>query len=145
MRRRKCLVQIHVNDIELHITRPNFSENSVQISAVVIQQPASIVNKIGNLLDTAFEHSQSRRIRQHDAGRFRTNRRFECIEVDIAFRSCRHFPDNASAHCRCGRIGSVRRVGTDDFDALMIAARFMVRLDHRNTSELALSTCHWRQ
>ena len=58
MRRRKGLVQIHMDDIEIHIAGSHLAENGVQIGTVVIKQAAGIVNLVGNILDMAFENAE---------------------------------------------------------------------------------------
>ena len=57
MGRREGLVQVHVQDIEAHVTRFHLAENRIQIGAVVIQQAAGIVNGCRDLLDASVEHA----------------------------------------------------------------------------------------
>ena len=58
MWRRKGLMQIHVNDIKIHITRAYLAENRVEIGTVVIQQTTCVVNHIGDVFDVTLKHAE---------------------------------------------------------------------------------------
>ena len=66
MWRRKRLVQIHVNNIETHVARPDLAEDRIEICAVVIQQAAGIVNQLAHFQNLLFKYTQRRGIGQHD-------------------------------------------------------------------------------
>ncbi len=59
VRRRKGLVQVHVDDIEALVPRPYLAEDRVQIRAVVIQQPACGVNDACDFFDARRSNTPS--------------------------------------------------------------------------------------
>ena len=85
------------------------------------------------------------RIGQHDAGGLRAEHGLQRFDIDVAVGIGRDLAHGATAHHRRRRIGAVRRVGHDDFVALQVAARFVVRHDHGHAGELALRAGHRRQ
>ena len=141
----KGLVQVHVDDIETHVTRTDFAENCVQVGAVVIQQAARLVHHGRDLFDTTLKHPECRWVCEHDARRLRPDCRFERFEIDVAIGTCRHFFDDAAAHCCSRRVGTVCRIRADNFVTLMIIARIVIRLDHRHPGKLALCSGHRRK
>ena len=145
MGRRKRLVEVHVDDVEIHIAGPHLAKNGVQVRSVVIQQAACIVDHVGDDLDMALKHAQRRRIGQHDARRLRPKDGLECLHVDIAVRERRDFLHYAAAHRRGRRIRAVCRIRTDDLGSLCIAASIMKRFYHCHAGEFALCTRHRRQ
>ena len=76
---------------------------------------------------------------------FGPTRLLQRIEIDVAVRQRRNFDDGAAAHRRGRRIRAVRRIGHDDLGALQIAARAVIRANHRDAGELALRAGHRRQ
>jgi len=48
-------MQIHVDHIETHVAGFDLAENRIQIRAVVIQQPARIMNDFLDVLNLGFE------------------------------------------------------------------------------------------
>ncbi len=145
MRRRKRLVQVHVDHVEAHVARPHLAQNGVEIRAVVVQQTARIADDVVDLDDVALEHAQRRRIRQHDARRLLADLGLERFDIDIAVRAGRDFLGDAAQHRRRGRVGAVRRIRHDDFIALMVFARLVIRHYHREAGELSLGARHRRE
>ena len=145
MRRGKRLVQVHVDDVEAHVTRTHLAENGVEIGAVVVQQPARVVHDLRHFLDATLEHAAGGRIGEHDAGGIRTHRRLQRFDVDVAIVVDRDFPDHATAHGGGGGVGAVRGDRHDDFVAREIAARAVVGADHGDAGEFAVRAGHGRQ
>ncbi len=145
MRRREGLVQVHVDDIEAHVTRPHLAENRVEVGAVVIQQAAGRVHDACHFLDTPLEHAEGRRVGQHDAGRLRADHRAQCFDIDVAIFTDGDLPYDTAAHRRGRRIGAVSRFRHDDLVAREIAACTVIGADHRDTRELALRAGHRRE
>ena len=114
VRSRKGFVQVHVDDIEAHVSRAHLAEDRIEVGAVVIQQAAGVIDDSLDLGDLAFEHAERRRISQHDARGFWANSRFQRLDIDITLTVGRQFPDRAAAHDGRGRIGAVRRVRNDE-------------------------------
>ncbi len=145
MRRGKGLVQVHVDDVEAHVTRTHLAENGVEIRAVVIQQPARVVHDLRHLLDAALEHAAGGRIGEHDAGGIGTDRGLQRFDIDVAIVIDRDFPDHAAAHGGGGGIGAVCGDRHDDFVARQIAARAVVGANHGDAGEFAVRAGHGRQ
>ena len=116
-------MQIHMHDVKAHIARQGLAENGIEIGTVVVEQTAGLVHDRGNLRNLPFEHTESGRVGEHDAGRLRPNARTQPVQIDIAVRTCRYFHDIATAHSGRSRIGAMRRIGNDDLGAFMIATR----------------------
>ena len=68
MGRRKSLVQIQVHEIYAEIARAHFSDQSVHVGAVHVQQTAFSVKNVGDLVDLLLEDSQRVWVRQHQRG-----------------------------------------------------------------------------
>ena len=85
------LVQVHVDDVEIHVARADLAENRVQVGAVVIQQPARVVHHVGDACDVTFEDTERRRVGQHNARRLRSQHSLQRIHVDVAVGSGRNF------------------------------------------------------
>ena len=145
MRRGEGLVQVHVDDVEAHVTRTHLAENGVEVGAVVVQQAARVVDDLRHFLDAPLEHAAGGRIGEHDAGGIRTHRRLQRLDVDVAFVVDGNFLDHAAAHGGGGGIGAVRRDRHDDFVAREIAARAVIGADHRDAGEFAVRAGHGRQ
>ena len=145
MRRRKRLVQVQVNDVKTHVTRPDFAENSVQVGAVVVKQSTRIMHELLDFHDPALKYTERGGIGQHDAGRPGPERFFQCLDIDVAIFTRRHFTYDAAAHrCRCG-ICAVRRIRDDDFVSFMVTVRDMIGANHRHTRKFSLRPGHRRQ
>ena len=135
-------MQIHVDDIETHVTRTNLAEDRVEVGAIVVEQAASAVHQLRNLFDLALEHSERRRISEHDTRRVGSHGLRERIEIDVALSVNRDFFDDAAAHRCRGGIRTVRGLGHDDLVARQITACAMVGADHRNAREFTMRTGH---
>src|SRR5699024_1272273 len=99
MRRRKRLVQIHMDNIETHIPRTNLAKNGIKVGAVVIQQATGSMHNVRDLLNIALEYTQRGGIGEHDAGGLRPNRLSQCVHIDVtittggdlAYRTTTHY------------------------------------------------------
>ena len=144
MRRRKRLVQVHVNDIEVHITRSNLAQNGVQVGTVVVQQATGLMHHIGDVLDVTFEHAQRRWVGQHDARGLRTEDCLQLVHIDVAVRASPNLLDHTATHRCRRRIGTMCSIGNDNLVAFRVATRFVVGLDHRHARQFALCAGHRR-
>ena len=70
---------------------------------------------------------------------------FQRLDVDVAFVVVGNFPHHAAAHGGGGGVRAVRRVGHDDLVAREIAARAVIRADHRHAGEFAVRAGHGRE
>ena len=115
-------MQIHVDHVETHVAGAHLAENGVEIGAVVVQQTTGVVNDARDLLDAPLEHTERRRVGQHDARGLRAHRRAQRFEIGVAVDPDRHFVRDAAAHGRGRRIGAMRGLRHDDLGACQIAA-----------------------
>ena len=138
-------MQVHVDDVEAHVAGPHLAEDGVEVRAVVVEQPARLVHLARDLDDAPLEDAERARVRQHDAGGRRRERRLERGEVDVAVRQRRDLAHLHAAHRRGRRVGAVRRVRDDDLVPREVAARAVVGADHRDAGEFALGAGHRRQ
>jgi hypothetical protein len=78
------LVQIHMDDVEAHVARADHPEDGIQVGAVVVQEPADLVEGGGDLGDVLLEQAEGVRIGQHDAGHVLVEHRPQCRHVDTS-------------------------------------------------------------
>ena len=138
-------MQVHVDDVEPHVTRPHLAQNGIEVGAVVVQQATGLMHDVGNLLDAPFEHAEGAGIGQHDAGGLRSHRRLQRLDIDIALVVGRHLARHVAEHCRRGRIGAVRRVRHQYLGAPGVAPRPVIGTDHRHAGEFTLGAGHGRK
>ena len=73
MRRREGLVQVDVHHVEAHVAWTTSAQHRVQISAIIVHQAATVVDKFRNLGNTRLEKSEGIGIGHHhgsDVGTF---------------------------------------------------------------------------
>ena len=145
MRRRKCLVQIHVNDVEAHVAWSDLAADRVEIRAVVVKQATCFVHDLGNFDNAPFEHAERRRVGQHDASGLWSNHSLERFDVNVAVAARGQFAHDAATHRRSCRVGTMRSVRNDNLVALQIAACLVVGPNHCDACELTLRSRHRRQ
>ncbi len=145
MRRRKRFVQVHVNDIETHVSRSDLAANRIEVRAVIVEQAAGVPDDPLDFDDLPLENPERRRIGQHDPRRSRTDDGLEGLDVDIAVGLGRDFPADTTAHRGRRRIRTVRRIGDDDFIPVVVAAGLVIGTDHRDAGQFALRSRHRRQ
>ena len=131
-------MQVHVDDVEAHVTGPDLAEDRVQIGAIVVQQPAGLVDQARNLGDATLEHADRGWVGQHDACGLWTQCLFQRLDVDVAIIQCWNLAHRVATHHCGGRVGAVRRIGHDDLASRRVAARIVVGADHRHAGELTL-------
>ncbi len=68
VRGRKGLVEIEVDDIEAHVTRPEAADEGVEVRTIVVGEAAGLVDQLADLPDVALEEPEGVRVGQHDAG-----------------------------------------------------------------------------
>ena len=134
-----------MDHVEAHVAGLHFAENRVQICPVVIQQAARIVYDFLDSLNLLLKHAQCGRIGQHQACGLRADGGAQRIKVNVAVVVSGNLFHGVAAHHRRRGISAVRRIRHDDLGARLVAARFVIGADHRDTSELALCARHWRQ
>jgi len=103
------------------------------------------VDDIADVLDAAFEHPERGRIGEHQPGGLRPDRVAQRRQIDVALAVGGNFTHDVAAHCRGGRVGSVRSVRHHDFLSRMVAAVAVIGANHRHTGKLALRAGHRRE
>ncbi|HKQ26384.1 MAG TPA: hypothetical protein VJT81_18200 [Burkholderiales bacterium] len=134
-----------MDHVETHVARLHLAEDRIQIGAIVVEQPASAMHDVTNVLDGALEDAQRGRIGQHQSRRAWSDGGSQCVEVDVAFAVSRHLGHRVAAHGRGGWVGAVRCIGNDDLVTGVVAACAVIGADHRYTGEFALRAGHRRQ
>ena len=138
-------MQVHVDDVEAHVARTHLAQDGVEVGAVVIQQATRVVDDLRHFLDAPFEYAAGGRIGEHDASGVRTHGGLERLDVYVAVVVDRDLLHHAAAHGGRGGVGAMRRDGHDDLVARQVAARAMVRADHRHAGEFAVCAGHGRE
>ena len=144
MRGGERLVQVHVYDVEAHVTRPHPPEDGVEVGAVVITQAAGFVDDILDRNDAFLEHTQGGWVGKHESRRVRADAGLECVQVNIALAIRGNFPDRVAAHAGSGGVGAVRGVRNDDFAPGRVSTGIVIGTDHRHPGELSMRAGHGR-
>ena len=82
MWRREGLVQIEMDDVEVHLAGRGAAQDRVEVRPVVVEQAARVVHELGDVQNVFFEDPKGVRIRQHEGERLRTGRGLERFQVD---------------------------------------------------------------
>ena len=131
-------MQVHVDHVEAHVTGPDLAEDRVQIGAIVVQQPAGLVDQASDLGDATLEHADRRRVGQHDAGGLWTQHLFQRLDIDVTVVQRRDLTHRVATHHCGGRVGAVRCIGHDDLASRRVATRIVVGADHRHAGKFTL-------
>src|SRR5207244_13571651 len=82
MWRREGLVQIEMDDVEVHLAGRGAAQDRVEVRPVVVEQAARVVHELGDVQNVFFEDPKGVRIRQHEGERLRTGGGLERFQVD---------------------------------------------------------------
>src|SRR5437879_12804647 len=82
MGRREGLVQIEMDDVEVHLAGRGAAQDRVEVRAVVVEQAARVVHDLGDVQDVFFKDPKGVRIRQHEGERLRTGGGLARFQVD---------------------------------------------------------------
>src|SRR5207247_4216860 len=110
MGRREGLVQIEMDDVEVHLSRGRAAQDRVEVGAVVIEEAARVVDDLRDVEDVFFENPKGVRIRQHEGERLRSRGRLEGCEVD-AYVLRGNLDEIEPEHSRRGGVRAVCGVG----------------------------------
>ena len=141
----KSLVQVHVDDIEAHVTGAYLAENGVEVGAIVIEQAAGFVDSFGYGFDLPFEHAAGAGVGHHQAGGLGATGGFQGFQIHVTIFTHRHFTDLVATHDGGGRVGAVGGFRDEDLGTAFITTGFVVGTDHGDPGELALGARHGGQ
>jgi hypothetical protein len=82
-------VQVDVDDVEAHVTRPGDPAHCVEVRAVVVHQRARAVEDPFDLLDVLVEEAEGRGVREHERGGVLVDLGAEIVDVDVPARVVR--------------------------------------------------------
>ena len=91
------LVQVEVDDVEAHVARADNAEDRVQVGAVVVEEPAGVVDHLGDLDDVFFEQAEGVRVREHDSRDVGTELFSQLVTIDETARDRRR-PSTPRTH-----------------------------------------------
>ena len=112
-----------MHHVDAEIAGAGDSRERVHIGAVHVEQSAARVQQFGNLGDARLERSERRRIRHHQRGDVFGDQRLEMLQIHLPARVRADVFDFVAGNHRGGGIGSVRRIGNQNFFASVAAAR----------------------
>ena len=92
----------------------------------------------GYLRDVFLEEPKGVGVGHHHAGDIIAQKGLEVVDIHQSFRSALHLYDLQPAYCGRGRIGSMGRVGHDDFLPFGVAALLVVGRDDHQTCQLSV-------
>ncbi len=127
-----------MHEVEADVTGLDNAQDGVEVRAVAIHQAASLMHQIGDFAHMLVEQSQRIGIREHQASGAWPKFTLEVVQIDVAACACLDFDHLHACHRRRRRIGAVRRIGTQDFDALVVATVAVIGAKHQDAGELAL-------
>ena len=107
MRRGKCLVQVQVYYIKAHVSRAHDSHDRIQVRAVIVTQPACLMDNPCYLQDILIKQSNCIGVGQHKSCRVLPNRRPQLLQIHTPVFPGRYADYFITAHGRAGRVGAV--------------------------------------
>ena len=128
-------MQVEMDHVKAHIARTHHPHDRIQVCAVVVVQPASVVDDPGDLKDILVKDADCVRIGEHQARGVLTDRCTQLFQIDTAFAVRGDADHLVPDHRRARRVGSVCRVRHDDLGAFLVPARFVVRLNQHQAGE----------
>ncbi len=141
VRNRKRLVQVEVADVGADCRRAREPDLRVEVRAVHVDLAAVLVDDRADLANPPLEDAVRARVRDHQArqpipmgGGFRA----QVVHVDVAGAVGGDNHDLHPGHRRAGWIGPVRRLRNQRHDALRLALRGVIRVNHEQARELSL-------
>ena len=138
VRRAERLVRVEVDDVEAHVAGPADAEHRVGVGAVVVQEPAGLVDEAGDLGDVLVEQAERVGVGEHEPGDVAAGDDLaQGVHVHAAARVAAHRRRLEAGHDHARRIRAVRRVRDDD--PLGVAPLGEVRgADHEQSRQLAV-------
>ena len=134
------LVQIQVQDVKSHISRPGHTHKRIHIGPVVIEQSSTIVHQLGNFKNLRFKQSQCVRIGHHDARNRIVQQRTQILHIDSTLWCGLHLHHLKSANRRAGRVGTMGTVGHDYLRAFAVATLQVILPHDHQSGKLAMSS-----
>ena len=101
------LVQVEVHDVDAEVAGPGDAEDGVEVGAVVVDQPARLVDGRDDLLDVLVPEAERVRVGDHQPGGVGADRRAQRVEIAVAARIGRDGDHLEAGHHRRGRVGAV--------------------------------------
>ena len=132
------LVQIDVHHVEAHIARSANAHHRVEVCAVVVHQAAAFMHEPCNFWNIFFKNAERVGVRHHHAGDVVAEFCAQVFDVHGALRSALYLHDLQTAYGGGSRVSAVRRVGHNDFHALVVASALVVGADHHKAGQFAV-------
>src|SRR5881628_2497872 len=106
VRRRERLVDVDVDAIEPEVTRSRDAEQRVHVRAVAIHEAARVMDGGAHLAYALLEEAERVRVREHEPGDVRPERRLKRLEVDVSACVALYRCHLVAAHGRRRRVRS---------------------------------------
>ena len=132
-------MRIEVHHVRAKIARTRDAQYGVHVGAVQIDQPAAVMDPLGDLADLAIEQSQRVRVRHHEHCQLVVQLGAQVVQVDQTAVGALDGDRLKAGHPRTGRIGPVRRVGGQDLGS-PFAPRAELGGGHHQGGQLAMSS-----
>ena len=137
VRRREGLVEVEMDNVEVHLAGRGPTEDRVEVGAVIVQEAARGMDDIGDLEDMLFEDPEGVRIREHEREGLVPRRGPEGLQIDPAVLR-RNLDDVVPEHARGREVRPVGGVGQDDLVARLPSVA-MIRGGDEETRVFPLS------
>ncbi len=141
MRGGEGLVQVQVDDVHPEIARAGHAGQRVHVGPVPVDQPPAAMDQLDDLHHMLLKEAERVGIGQHQASHRLITDLLHGIEVHIAAIIRRQLDHLQPTHGSGGGVGSVSRVGNQDFGPLLILPITMIGLDHKDARELPVGAC----
>ena len=112
--RRERLVGVDVDDVEAHVAGSAPAHDRVEVRAVVVHEPADVVDDRRDPSDVLLEQTEGVRVREHQTGDVLVDEAGERIDVDQSTLRGGHGHRPVPTEPSARRVGAVGRIGDQD-------------------------------
>src|SRR5437867_866155 len=140
VRRRECLVEVQVNDVETHIAGPRLAEESVHVRPVIIHQASGVVDRLRYLDDLPLKEAEGVWNREHHPRGTLGGQLLHRLRAHQPRLFRWHLDDLEAAHRGARRVCPVSRIGDEYLILICEVLLSEILPDHEDAGKLALGT-----
>lgn len=131
-------MQVVVHHVDAKVARPGDAEDGVEVGAVVVHEPAGLMDKVDNFDDVLVPEAEGIGIRDHDAGGVRPDQLTDLVNVAVAAIVGGDRHDVESGHLGGRGVRAVRGVRDQHLGPAGVTALLVVGVDDEAAGELAV-------
>jgi len=134
-----------VNGIKSHQTGVGFTENRVEICAIIVHLSTGLMDNFCCFSDLGFEKTECAGIGDHHGSGIVTDDSSKCIQIKSTIVERWNFNNLVPTHCCTRWIRTMCTVWHDDFVAVFLTDISMIFLNTTHCSKFPLRTCNGLQ